>query len=150
MDNFVDFESLRTYLFDEVAKIDGDLKSVIIPIFTSSLTNEPTAMNYVINWFNLYGSINLYSGENFISMVIKNFDMLYDVDLPLYKFYVLCRIRGPVTLENFIETVSLQLDDTNIILIAKHKDFPKFLRTTLYQKTFDTIYLPEHVRRLVF
>jgi len=113
----------------------------ILPIFASKVTDEPTNMMQVYRWFDLETDINM--GY----VVRENLDKLKDVDLNLYKFKIICEVRGPADEETLLdETVRKKPQDENVVTAAKHKDFPEDGRNIMYEIHKDVDFLSKEAQ----
>ena len=119
-----------------------ELKSVVIPLFSSPLLDDPAVMMDVSNWFAIRVS------KSFENLVSFNFWELKDVDLSIYKFYILCGIRGPHDDESFCDEIKANIDNDEIDKFASHKDFPPKLKKLFYDKTKDVRFLPEVTKNI--
>lgn len=118
----------------------------LLPIFASTVTNNPNNMVQVHRW------LDLETETNIGSIVRTNMWKLKDVDLNLYKFKIICKVRGPVDVETLLdETVRKKPEDEYVVEAAKHKDFPEDGRIIMYEIHKDLDFLsPEAKEMFIF
>ncbi len=122
---------------NEGNEVDKKIKLVAAAInsFASHITDEPSSMMAVHKWFDLTADASL------ASIIRKNLYVFENIDLNLYKLKIICNLRGPSNMEEFVNNVSNKLDDAIIQEIGIHKDFPVYIKEKLYELTQDVKYL---------
>jgi len=94
--------------------------SIIKNLMSCELLDEPIIMSKVETWFRLYFDCTL------MHLARENFKLLEDIDLSFYKIFLLCRIRGELTEDNFKSTL-LKIRETPFLpfiqKVALHKSF---------------------------
>lgn len=133
--NFANINEIIDYLNTNKEKIVEESAVYAINAFASPITDEPSNMMQVHRWFDVETSLSL----GFI--VRTNLNLLEKTDLNLYKLRIICNLRGPSTMEEFIDKVSNDIDNDTIQRIGIHKDFPTAVKELLYTKTHDPRYL---------
>ena len=106
-------------------------------IFASEITNSPKIMIEAQRYFILETKKFLFN------TVIQSLDSLFDVPISIYKFSLLCGMRGPFSQKNFDEYILNNKGREKIETIARHPSFPAYLREVFYRQTGDVIYLPK-------
>jgi len=114
-----------------------DLGTYVLPLFASELTDIPENMMMALTLYSIE------TGANMKDAVIPIFEKLYDTDLSIYKFCVLCGMRGPLNLDTLKLFVTERYTVDNIAIVAKHPKFPSELRQFFYERTGDVEYLPK-------
>ena len=140
LNEFKSAEEIYEYLESNKSIIrDGtveDMKDHILSIFASPITDDPKVMMHIYSWLDLETDVDI------AFMASNHIRELNEVDLSLYKFKILTGFRGPLNFVDFILHTKNLLENDQIQLIAKHKDFPKEIKKMLFEKTQDTDYLP--------
>lgn len=117
-----------------------EMADIILPVFTSELTEDPEVMTIVQHLFFI-------ETEDHIIDIIKLFvEELMEYDLSLYKFSLLCGLRGPLEPDAFVKHVNRFSNKKLVREIAKHKQFPPDLRKNFFELTGDVCYLPEEAQ----
>lgn len=138
--DFGNIKEIMDYLDTNKNKMAQSAPEITVDIFSSSVTDEATNMMQVHRWFDTECELS------FGSIIRGNIDKLYEADLNLYKLRIICNVRGPSTMDEFITKVSNMLDDRIIEKIGKHKDFPISVKELLYEKTQDPGYLSKEAQ----
>ena len=116
----------------------SEMCEVVTPAFISPLVDDHTSMMVVSKL------VRLRTNKN-IADIVRYAD-LSKCDLSFYKFFILCGVRGEMTLENFEEQVRERQDEQLIQTMARHKDFPFELKTFFYNFYGDTSFLPQEAQ----
>jgi hypothetical protein len=132
---FENIKEIMDYLAITKAQENQITPEIAVDIFASPVTDDATNMMQVHRWFDTECDLSL--GK----IIRGNIDKLYETDLNLYKLRIICNMRGPSTMDEFISTVSKSLTDSTIEKIGKHKDFPTSVKELLYEQTQDPGYL---------
>lgn len=132
---FENIKEIMDYLAITKAQESQITPEIAVDIFSSPVTDDATNMMQVHRWFDTECDLSL--GK----IIRGNIDKLHETDLNLYKLRIICNMRGPSTMDEFISTVSKSLTDSTIEKIGKHKDFPTSVKELLYEQTQDPGYL---------
>ena len=147
MKQFTDADEIYAYLRENREAISeanvGEAAKYLVPIFASSVTNEPKVM------MEIYKFVDTQTEANLGWIARQNISKFKDVDLTLYKFKILCEYRGPLNEEDFLDaTVREKPQDEYVIEAAKHKDFPIDGREIMYAIHKDVDYLPAEAQEM--
>lgn len=142
MEQFTEVADIIDYLNEKLPRNQSyastTIERVVLPAFVSPLLNDHTAMTVVSKLVRLRTNENL--GD------IVSHANLVDEDLTIYKFYILCGIRGELTEENIVEQVIDRKDEPMIQKMVAHKDFPFTAKNFFYEHFGDTEYLPKEAQ----
>jgi hypothetical protein len=127
---------LQNIRFNESDRV----RSYLIPIFASPVTDDKVVMTDIQNW------MNMNTGQiTFTECVIHNVEMLYDVDLNPFKLGILARLRGVQTERDLIE---FSLKNFVSATVVRHKDFPVEVKIAQFKLTGDITLLPLYMQDL--
>lgn len=102
---------------DRAGMTKKTLRKVVKDVMSSPLLDDPETMQIVIMW------VRTFFDRDFIVLVREHFDVLKNSELSLYKFFLLCGIRGEITQENFRNSLYQKKDKSDFYVIANHKSF---------------------------
>jgi len=119
---------------------EGELNEPALSLFASKFTDTPANMMSVSMKFYMASTMDIKT------IVLSNFEKLYDYDLCIFKFCILCGMRGPRTEEALEWFVLAHKQSEKIANIAKHPMFPFKSRQMFYEDTNDVIYLTRELQ----
>lgn len=142
MEQFNEVADIIDYLNEKLPRNQGqslsELCDAVTPAFISPLVDDHTSMMVISKL------VRLRTNQN-IADIVRYADLSKE-DISFYKFFILCGIRGEMTMENFEEQVRERQDEQLIQRIARHKDFPFELKTHFYNFYGDTSFLPQEAQ----
>ena len=122
------------------AVANNDLGSYVLPLIASELTEIPE---------NMMLAMTIYAVEtnsNIRDVVLPVFEKLHATKLSIYKFCIMCGMRGPLNLETLEKYVIEHITVERIAIIARHPHFPVNLRKAFYDHTGEIEYLPQEAQ----
>ena len=113
-------------------------RTAVTRAFVSPLLDDPTAMMVVSKL------VRLRTNREIVDFL--RCEELMSHSLSFYKFFVLCGVRGEVTIENFTAYVLERKEQVFIQHVAMHKDFPAEVKNCFYHYYGDVNYLPQEAQ----
>ena len=144
MEQFEEVADIIDYLNEKLPRNQSypldQIVEVVRPAFVSPLLDSHSAMTVVSKLVKLRTNENL--GD------IARYADLSEEDLSIYKFYILCGVRGELTEANIVEQVIERKGDMLIQKMVAHKDFPFTAKNFFYEHFGDTEYLPQEMKNV--
>lgn len=145
--NRIEADSLRGYMNSDYMR---KIYKTAIPLFLSEAMFK-NGLNLYLSDIFLKRTKNTF--ESLFHSMVPHHEML-NADLNIHQLFMLCRFRGESTLQNFKDEF---LAKTNcepekipyyLEWCSKHKSLPHELKTALFHRTGNSIYLSEQVNEL--